>query len=78
MGQKTERNLFRYSVTTKDPGTIEYIKNWIIKDLDEDKSHFTYTQKVEGDGKFILIESTEDVLIKILRKRLIADINILD
>tara|TARA_B110000503_G_C7158113_1_gene418288 strand:+ start:2998 stop:3228 length:231 start_codon:yes stop_codon:yes gene_type:complete len=76
MGQK--RNLFRYSIRSKGPETIEFIKNWLTKSLDENESHFTYTQKVEDEGKFILIESSEDVLLKILRKNLIADINILD
>ena len=78
MEKPKNKNIFRYSVRATNQNTIEYIKKYFTPEKDNTQSYFQYIQKGdENSPYFILIESTDDILIRILRKRLDAEIKIL-
>lgn len=68
------KNTFKYTITAKNLSAINYVKTYFTPEyLGATDSIFTYTE-VKDDPCTILVESTENILHRIIRKRLEIDV----
>lgn len=69
-----KKNTFKYTITAKNLSAINYVKSYFTPEyLGESDSIFTYVE-IEDDPRTILVESTENILHRIIRKRLEIDV----
>jgi len=68
------KNTFKYTITGRNKQSIDYVKTYFTPEyLGESDSVFTYTESDE-DPCTIFVESTENILHRIIRKRLEIDV----